>query len=134
MNVEIINVVAAVIRKDDKVLVCQRNLQKRHGGLWEFPGGKTLDNESYGDAIRREILEELAVEVSQVGPTLYSVREGSSPFLIHFIETIITGVPVPIEHHAIEWRTTGAISHMEMAPADKDFTLNCLSKITEGSA
>lgn len=133
MSVETIDVVAAVIREDDKVLVGQRNLEKRHGGLWEFPGGKVMCSELLEDAIRREILEELAVEVSLVGPTLYSSRDGSSPFLIHFMEATIVGTPVPMEHAAIEWQTIDAISHLEMAPADTDFVRNYLSQITEGS-
>tara|TARA_R110002072_G_scaffold211501_4_gene369084 strand:- start:6794 stop:7198 length:405 start_codon:yes stop_codon:yes gene_type:complete len=134
MTVETIDVVAAVIRKDDEILVCQRNLEKRHGGLWEFPGGKVLAKENFEDALHREILEELAVEVSLVGSTLYSARDGASPFLIHFIEATISGIPVALEHPAIEWQTIGAIGKLAMAPADKEFVLEYLSHITEGSA
>ena len=40
-----IRVVAAIIRRGDRYLVCQRPAGKRHGGLWEFPGGKLLEGD-----------------------------------------------------------------------------------------
>ncbi len=46
-----VRVVAAVIEKDGKVLVCQRPTHKRHGGLWEFPGGKVERGESDFEAV-----------------------------------------------------------------------------------
>jgi 8-oxo-dGTP pyrophosphatase MutT (NUDIX family) len=48
-------VVAAVIERDGRLLVCQRPAHKRHGGLWEFPGGKCDPGESDAEAARREL-------------------------------------------------------------------------------
>jgi len=126
MNVGLVDVVAAVIRSDGTVLVCQRNLQKRHGGLWEFPGGKVLEDESYEDALRREVFEELRVEASTGGEPLYSARDGDSPFVIHFIETSIVGTPFPVEHDAIQWMQISALPLISMAPADQEFVQNYL--------
>ena len=56
-------VIAAVIQRGDKYLLGQRPEFKRHGGLWEFPGGKVHDGESRLEAIRRELAEELALKV-----------------------------------------------------------------------
>ena len=56
-------VIAAVIQRGDKYLLGQRPESKRHGGLWEFPGGKVHDGESRLEAIRRELAEELALKV-----------------------------------------------------------------------
>jgi len=53
------SVVAAVIERDGKYLLCQRPQGKRYGGLWEFPGGKLLAGESLLEAARRELREEL---------------------------------------------------------------------------
>ena len=55
-------VLATVIRRDGRLLVCQRPSHKRHGGLWEFPGGKVEPGESDLAASRRELAEELGVE------------------------------------------------------------------------
>ena len=54
---------AAVISRGGELLVCQRPPHKRHGGLWEFPGGKTEPDESDESAARRELREELGVSV-----------------------------------------------------------------------
>ena len=60
-----IRVIAAVIARGDRLLVCQRPPHKRHGGLWEFPGGKCEPGESDLEAARRELHEELGVELDE---------------------------------------------------------------------
>ena len=52
-------VVAAVIQREDKFFVCLRPKDKRHGGMWEFPGGKLANGESLAEAAERELKEEL---------------------------------------------------------------------------
>src|SRR5258708_6415849 len=54
-----IHVVAAIIERDGRFLLCRRNPLKRHGGLWEFPGGKLESGENHCDAAKRELYEEL---------------------------------------------------------------------------
>src|SRR5690349_17335120 len=93
-----VRVLAAVIRDGEQYLVCQRPLHKRHGGLWEFPGGKCELHESDEDAARRELREELAVEVISTGRELYTRHDGDSPFLIAFVEVAIDGEPTCQEH------------------------------------
>ena len=58
-----IEVVAAIIYKDNKFLIAQRNLKKSQGGLWEFPGGKIEPGETREDALKREIYEEFRAEI-----------------------------------------------------------------------
>jgi 8-oxo-dGTP diphosphatase len=69
-----IRVLASVIERDHRLLVCRRPLDKRHGGLWEFSGGKVREGESDLEAARRELREELAVEVTGVGAVAPSDR------------------------------------------------------------
>lgn len=64
---DVLHVVAAVIRADGRILVCRRRPEKPAGGLWEFPGGKVEKGESPEDALRREIAEELAVDIRVLG-------------------------------------------------------------------
>jgi 8-oxo-dGTP pyrophosphatase MutT (NUDIX family) len=73
-----ITVAAAVIQQDGRYLLCRRPAHKRHGGLWEFPGGKLHDGESVTDAIRRELREELHVEPTSVGPVRASIPDQGS--------------------------------------------------------
>jgi len=60
-------VTAAIIRKDGLVLVTRRPDGKPHAGMWEFPGGKLDGGETPQECLRREIREELDLEVT-VGP------------------------------------------------------------------
>ena len=63
-----IDVVAAIIRnKDGKILIAQRNFHKAQGGLWEFPGGKIEAHETREEAIKREIKEELDMDIEVDG-------------------------------------------------------------------
>ncbi|MEJ2202246.1 MAG: 8-oxo-dGTP diphosphatase MutT [Desulfuromonadaceae bacterium] len=62
-------VTAAVIRQEDGVLITKRPENSRHGGRWEFPGGKLDPGESPQDGLRRELREELGIEI-EVGNIL----------------------------------------------------------------
>lgn len=57
-------VTAAVIRDGDAILITRRPQESRHGGMWEFPGGKLDANETPQECLRREVLEELGLEVA----------------------------------------------------------------------
>jgi len=57
------NVVAAIIRNDNKYLIVQRNRNKHLGLKWEFPGGKVNQNETFKEALLREIKEELSYQL-----------------------------------------------------------------------
>ena len=96
-------VLAAVIQRDGRFLLCRRPAQKRHGGLWEFPGGKLLASETHADAARRELAEELGVEVCRTGRALFSAPDPGSEFLIEFVGVDIDGEPQMCEHQALAW-------------------------------
>ena len=116
-----IPVVAAVIRRDGRYLLGRRPEHKRHGGLWEFPGGKILEGESRLDAARRELAEELDLEVQALGAVLHSVRDSGAPYVIEFVEVEARGEPVALEHSSVEWFTTAEIRELALAPADAAF-------------
>lgn len=63
-----IEVAVAILIRDDKVLTSWRQPHQHQGGLWEFPGGKREANETMLDALKREIMEELGVEVRKAKP------------------------------------------------------------------
>lgn len=116
-----ISVLAAVITDEDKYLVCQRPLSKRHGGLWEFPGGKIESGESLLDAANRELTEELNVAAISVGEPIYSVHDEGSPFVINFVPSEIAGVPTCLEHADVRWASLDDLQHLDLAPSDRQF-------------
>jgi mutator protein MutT len=115
----LIPVLAAVINRDGHLLVGKRPRHKRHGGLWEFPGGKLLDRENFERAARRELREELGVEVVSVGRLLFEQRDPSSPFLIQFVEIVIQGEPQPLEHEDLAWVSPARLLNYDLAPTDR---------------
>lgn len=113
-----IRVVAAVVRRGDTLLVCQRPSHKRHGGLWEFPGGKCERGESDLAAIRRELREELDVEPVSVGSSEFEVADAGSPYLIAFIPVTIEAEPTALEHEALAWASITELLELPLAPSD----------------
>ena len=118
---EQIRVVAAVISRGDELLVCQRPLHQRHGGLWEFPGGKCESGESDADAIRRELAEEVGVEATHIGAAEFEIADPDSAYLIVFIPVSITGEVRANEHSAITWSTVTELARLPLAPSDRRY-------------
>ena len=75
------DVVAAVIEKEGRVLICQRKLG-RHALKWEFPGGKIESGESPQQALKRELREELCID-AVIGEEIHrqTVRYGKGPVI-----------------------------------------------------
>ena len=114
-------VVAAVVEREGAFLICQRPAHKRHGGMWEFPGGKVDPAETTEEALARELIEELAVEVIRAGEILLRVADPGSEFVIEFVEAQILGEPVPLEHADIAWVRPAELLSYPLAPSDRVF-------------
>lgn len=97
--------VAVIWDGDGLVLIDRRKPEGLLGGLWEFPGGKIEPNESVEDCIRREIKEELDIEVS-VGDRLITIEHTYSHFRVtlnvHHCQ-YVSGEPQPLECDEIKW-------------------------------
>jgi 8-oxo-dGTP diphosphatase len=113
-----IRVIACVVERDSHLLLCQRPLHKRHGGLWEFPGGKIDPGETPLAAAKRELREELALEVLEVGKLAHAMVDPGSHFRIEFVPAVVAGEPVCLEHAAIAWVTEAELLRLPLAPSD----------------
>ena len=129
-----IRVMAAVVRRRETLLVCQRPVEKRHGGLWEFPGGKVHPNESDESAVRRELAEELGVHVKSVGEPDFSIADADSPFLIVFVPTTISGEPTCHEHTALDWLAPVELTNLPLATSDRRYVEFLLAREDKGRA
>jgi 8-oxo-dGTP diphosphatase len=116
-----IDVIAAVVRRDGKFLVCQRPPSKRHGNLWEFPGGKLEPGESLLTAAQRELCEELTLKVTEIGEIRFKSQDPGSNFVINFVDVIALGVPKPLEHTRVDWFTMQELLELPLAPSDRQF-------------
>jgi mutator protein MutT len=116
-----VEVLAAVIRSGNRLLLGRRPREKRHGGLWEFPGGKLVEGETRAEAADRELREELGVRLVRLGRTLHSRRDPGSAFVIHFVEAEIEGDPIAREHEELRWVQLSELDGLDLAPADASF-------------
>ncbi|MCM2265995.1 MAG: DUF294 nucleotidyltransferase-like domain-containing protein [Desulfuromonadales bacterium] len=114
-------VTAAIIFHEGRVLVTQRPPEARHGGLWEFPGGKLEADETPETALRRELLEELdlPVEVDRVYDVVYYRYEWGPvlilAYLCHPEHTQIRNLQVA----AHRWLLPEELSDLPFLPADR---------------
>ena len=124
-----IEVVAALIWKGEKFMICQRPAHKARGLLWEFVGGKVEPGETKEQALIRECQEELAVTLS-VGDVFMDVTYEYPDLTVHltlFNATIAEGEPQKVEHNDIKWITVSEIPNYDFCPADVEI----LAKIYE---
>lgn len=116
-----VEVVAALIKRGDKFLICQRPQNKARGLLWEFVGGKVEKGESKKQALMRECKEELNI-ILDVGDVFIDVTHEYPDIVVHltlFNAVIAEGEPQLIEHNDMKWITATEIPDYEFCPADK---------------
>lgn len=119
LTMKTINVVAAVIMKEGKVFATQRGYGEFKDG-WEFPGGKVEAGESPEEALRREICEELEVEVN-VGDLIDTIEYDYPAFHLSmkcYACTIAGGSPHLLEHEAARWLSADQLDSVAWLPAD----------------
>ena len=111
---------AAVIRRQGRVLICQRPEGKSCALLWEFPGGKIEPGERAADCIARECREELGVTLESVAPLTELTHEYPDR-LVHlhfFLAGIGAQEPQKKEHCAFAWIAPGEEGNYVFCPAD----------------
>ena len=116
-----VEVVAALIWKEDKFMICQRPAHKARGLLLEFVGGKVERGETKEQALIRECREELNVLLS-VGDIFMDVVHEYPDLTVHltlFNATIAEGEPQKLEHNDIRWIAPSEIPNYDFCPADK---------------
>ena len=119
---KLVEVVAALIRKEDQFMICQRPAHKSNGLLWEFVGGKVESGETPEEALIRECREELDITLS-VGEAFTEITHTYPDIRIHltlFRATIESGTPKKLEHSDIRWITPEEISRYPFCPADTE--------------
>ena len=114
-----INVVAAIIKKDNRIFAVQRGYGD-FKDMWEFPGGKIEEGETPENALSREILEELKTSI-KVGALIDTIDYDYPTFHLHmycYLCEIIDGDLLLLEHEDSSWLTKDTLYSVDWLPAD----------------
>lgn len=128
------SVAAAVIERDGRLLIARRRPEDRFGGVWEFPGGKVEAGESPSDGLRREIREELDLEVA-IGPALGTypfASEALSLVLIAFRAVIVGGAVRLHDHSEIAWVLPSELAAYDFALPDRPLVRRLAEDVARG--
>jgi mutator protein MutT len=120
VNRKSIEVSAALIFRNGKLLITQRHAKSHLGGLWEFPGGKREAGETFEQCLIREIREELGVEIA-VGELFEEVAHRYPEKSVHlkfFVCRLVAGEPQPLDCAAVKWVAKAELAGFEFPAAD----------------
>lgn len=124
-------VTAAIMKKDDKYLICQRSSNDECSLLWEFPGGKLEEGETLEECIVREIKEELELDIKVQGiftTSIYSFDQKEIYFTVY--NSMIVGGKMKLNvHNDVKWVTLNELDEFNFMPADIEF-VDKLTKCT----
>ena len=115
-------VVAGVITHDNKILCVQRGFNKYEyiSKKFEFPGGKVEKNESYEDALKREVLEELSIKI-EIKKFIMTVEHKYPDFFLNmkvYLCSVMNNQLLLSEHLSYQWLNVNKIKNLDWAAAD----------------
>ena len=116
-----IEVVAAILHRDGAYFATQRGYGEFEG-MWEFPGGKIEFGETHDVALKREIQEELGIDII-IEKLLCTTEYDYSLFHLKlhcYLCNIVSGEIVLREHKSAQWLTVDTLNSVEWLPADKE--------------
>jgi len=113
-------VTAAILRQADLILITRRPETSRHGGLWEFPGGKLDPNETPQEGLRRELREEIGIdtEVGDIFEVVYYRYPQGAVLVLAYECRHVSGVIRNIEVSEHRWVLPAELDQYELLPAD----------------
>ena len=120
-----IRVAAGVICRDGRYLITRRKAEAHLGGLWEFPGGKLEPRESLEACLRRELREELGIEITP--PKLFQVVRhdyGDHSVELHFFRCSIAGGEAKsLDCDGLRWAYPHELTMRDFPPADRSLII-----------
>jgi len=113
---------AGILLNGEAILTCQRHHSDRYGLQWEFPGGKVHDGEDLKAALRRELIEELAIE-AEVGEEVFRLRHRYPDRYVEVVFLAVRRFRGTIENRvfeAVEWTPRRALPSYDFLDADRE--------------
>ena len=128
-----ITVVGAIIVRDGLVFAARRSPERSAGGLWEFPGGKVEPGEDAPAALRRELAEELGIDV-HVGELAarYTTPVGSAviDLACYWAELRSDPPAKSTDHDHMDWFVPAALPNLGWSPADVPIVRDAFPDVT----
>jgi 8-oxo-dGTP diphosphatase len=113
---------AGIIRRGERILICQRHRSDAYGLQWEFPGGKVKDGEELEASLRRELEEELAIQ-AEIGAEVFRLRHRYPDRYVEVVFFRIEGYRGEIRNQvfeAIEWAPQSRLPQYNFLEADRE--------------
>lgn len=127
-----IDVTAAIIQQNGRILVARRKPEAHMGGYWEFPGGKIEPGESPEQCLHRELKEELNID-SKIGlffgESCYDYGTKEIRLLCYFVD-YLGGTFTLSDHDTIRWLPAHQLLSLKWAPADIPLVAKLVSQKT----
>lgn len=117
--------VGVIIGPDDTILIAKRPDKTHQGGLWEFPGGKVEQGETLFDALKRELLEELAIETIATEPLIKIRHDYGDKIVLLDVHKVteFTGEPKGNEGQPVAWVAPENLDQYEFPAANRPIVM-----------
>lgn len=116
-----VEVAAGLVVRQGRLLIARRAEGKHLSGLWEFPGGKREQGETFGECLIRELREELGIDVVPE-PDPYAVVEHEYETKVVYLQfiraSLVSGEPLPLECAEVSWAGREELTRFQFPPAD----------------
>jgi len=119
-----VQVVAAILERDGRILICRRTAEQSHALKWEFPGGKVEPGETPPQALERELEEELGIRAAagkEITRYQYSYPGKNPILLIFFRITRFEGEPINLIFHEMRWEPPRRLAGFDFVEGDLEF-------------
>jgi len=118
-----LQVVAAILERDGRILICRRRPEQQHPLKWEFPGGKVEPGERPDEALVRELAEELGIRTleSREMDRYEYTYPGKKPIELIFYLVVFDGEPENRIFHEMRWESAGRLAGYDFLEGDTEF-------------
>jgi 8-oxo-dGTP diphosphatase len=117
----------AILQRERKILICQRKRNSRYGLKWEFPGGKVEQGESLLECAKRELREELSVEIDSVDRSESQVNrysDGGEFEVTYYYVSRFTGTPTNNVFEQIRWVSLSELKSLDILEGNRSIVEN----------